>query len=368
MNDNLPNNSITNPNLLGYLLVFLLSINIGLYLGKNNTKNLNSSVISGVQNYFPSRRINDIYNDSLYYTAEIHVNSCQLRNVPSPIFGFQPRLVNESSLGSGFVVSKDGYIITNAHVIKKAKSIEVTFSDKSVYPANKIGEDLFTDIAVIKVNKIFTKYASLGNSITAKPGDFVLAIGSPYGLSNSMSLGIISAKNRNIEYMRNHVKLIQTDASINQGNSGGPLINMEGNVIGVNTITALDRKLSFAIPIDVALESYHKIIKNGDVQRPYLGMYIDNFSNRQIRSTQLPNINATGGVIVKSVMPNGPAFKASIKPGDIIEGIDSQKVNNLLELRQIIQTHKPNDVITFQIRDNGQLVQKTLTLGLYPEF
>ncbi len=364
-----PNDKHDKQSLLMYLIVFLLSINIGLFIGhKSTTRNEVSTTINESVNaqFLNSQTINKIYQDALNYLVEIHVKSTKLKFIPFTSIP-NPKLMAQESLGSGILISSDGYILTNAHVVKNANSIEVTFKNDTTYEAKKIGEDVFTDIAVIKINRVNDKLAQIGNSSLVKAGDFVLAMGSPFGLSNSISFGIISAKNRNINYLKNHVELIQTDAGINQGNSGGPLLTLDGKVIGLNTITAYDRRLSFAIPINTAMESFSKIIKNGDVARPYLGMYMEN-KYPDFAVGQLPNAKALGGVIVTNVLKNGPADIAKLKTGDLIESINNKKINNILELRKIIQDMQPNDSVTLQIRNQNQLTNKIIILGKYPKF
>ena len=235
------------------------------------------------------------------------------------------------ALGSGVVVDKAGYILTNNHVVEKADRIQVKFlDDPTEYDAKSIGVDPPTDLAVIRVEgKTRTVPAKIGNSDAVQVGDWAMAIGSPFGFQATVTAGIISAKEREVDPSMQFQHFLQTDAAINPGNSGGPLLNIRGEVIGINTAIASRsggyQGIGFALPINTAAEVYNAIIKNGQSD-PRLDRH--SFS-RPIPSRAAPllkSFGATEGVFVQSVAPGGPSEKAGIKEGDIIIGVNGKPV------------------------------------------
>lgn len=262
------------------------------------------------------------------------------------------RLLKRPSLGSGFVIDGDGYILTNYHVIQNASEIEVHFNDekKSVVPAKIIGADKKTDVALLKVNAgKYLKPLNMGDSDVARVGETVVAIGNPLGLSHTVTAGIISAKNRAIG-QGPFDNFIQTDASINFGNSGGPLFNSESEVIGINTaISAKGQGLGFAIPINQAKRLIPELAKYGRVRRGWLGALL---------------VTTPYGLAVDGVVLRSPAAKAGIKSGDFIATIDGQKIEELFDAEKILGEKKPGDRAMIQLRREGPKTRKLLKIEI----
>ena len=267
------------------------------------------------------------------------------------------------SIGSGFIISKKGYIVTNAHVIENAKNIVVIFENEKEFQAKIVGVDTISDIAVIKIeagNNI--PVVSLGDSESIKIGNLAIAIGNPFGLSGTFTFGVISAKGRNEGiFDRNAVfkNYIQTDASINKGNSGGPLLNIHGQVIGINTAIYTGGGsgsvgIGFAIPVNVAKNVITQLISKGSVDRGYVGILIRNLDDSIAKFHKLKN---SDGVLVNSVEPKGPADKAGVKPGDIILKVNNKKVKNTTELITIVSQIPPGKKAVLNIlRKNNHIV------------
>ena len=254
--------------------------------------------------------------------------------------------------GSGLIVSPNGYILTNNHVVEDATKIEVTLlKKKKKYPAKLIGRDELTDIAVIKIklNKKITP-PQFGKYKNVKVGDLVLAIGNPYGLDGTVSLGIVSAKGRNIRYGNLINQFIQTDAMIDYGSSGGPLVNFKGEVIGINSMGE-GRGIGFTIPIDTALKVMKSFIKNGIIKRGWLGVYVQSFDRDMAEYFGYPDLT---GIMVSGVIKGSPAEKAGIKAGDIIcevngEDIDIEEDKDINNFRRLISNFKPGTVVKMKI-------------------
>ncbi len=246
-----------------------------------------------------------------------------------------------SGVGSGIVFDQNGYIITNAHVVEAAQRINVTLYNGEVLSGEVIGKDIATDIAVIKVDKRGLQAAKLGDSSKLKVGQFVIAIGNPFGLTGgpTVTLGVISALNRNIRTRFGLMEgLVQTDAAINPGNSGGPLINLAGEVIAITTaIIPFAQGIGFAIPINTAKRVAEEIMVIGYVRRPWLGI-IGVSLNPAISAYY--NFPVEEGVLVYRVAPNSPAHLAGIKEGDIIVAIDGENVNSIEMLKKTIESKK----------------------------
>ncbi|MCL4439501.1 MAG: trypsin-like peptidase domain-containing protein, partial [Firmicutes bacterium] len=243
-----------------------------------------------------------------------------------------PRL--SSGMGSGFIISKDGYILTNQHVIDGAVKIEVIMSGKdNPIPAKLVGSDFELDLAVLKINdQNDLPMLELGDSDTVRVGEWSTAIGSPQGLDHTVTVGVISAKGRPITVQdRQYKNLLQTDASINPGNSGGPLLNTKGQVIGINTaVNASAQGIGFAIPTSTIRPVLDTLINNGKITRPWLGVYLQPV-NKEIAGYF--KLKSTEGVLVNSVVEGGPAHNAGIVPGDVIVEIDKEKVTNARTFR-----------------------------------
>jgi serine protease Do len=259
----------------------------------------------------------------------------------SPFFGDffgmqqQPRYRRESSLGSGFIINKEGYILTNDHVVKDAESVQVKLSNEKVYSGKVVGEDAKTDLAIIKIDASETlPTAVFGDSDKLQVGQWAIAIGNPFGLDRTVTVGVISATGRSNMGIETYEDFIQTDASINPGNSGGPLLNVYGEVIGINTaIVSSGQGIGFAIPINMAKQVVGQLIKKGSVSRGWLGVSIQPVTEDIARSFGL---NRAYGALVSDVMSGGPAEKAGIKQGDIITGVNGRDIKGPRQLQLLV--------------------------------
>ncbi|MDX9752956.1 MAG: DegQ family serine endoprotease [bacterium] len=253
--------------------------------------------------------------------------------------------------GSGFIISKEGYILTNNHVVGNADKVFVSLADQREYEAKVIGADPESDVALIKIDsKDELPFLPLGSSSDAKVGQFVIAIGNPFRLSHSVTTGIISAKGRSNIGITDYDDLIQTDAAINPGNSGGPLINLQGEVIGINT-AIFSRSggymgIGFAIPIDMAKKIMDQLKETGTVTRGFIGIFIQDITPQMAKSLELSNPD---GILVSDVEKDSPAEKAGLKPGDIITHLNGQEVNRSAAFRNEVALMAPETVIKLTI-------------------
>jgi S1-C subfamily serine protease len=263
------------------------------------------------------------------------------------------------------IFRSDGYILTNNHVVGNADQIMVRLNDKRQFKGTVVGKDSFTDLALVKIDAKDLPAARFGDSKTIRVGDWAIAIGSPLSLDHTVTLGIISALSRSIDELKNNVEFIQTDAAINPGNSGGPLLNIRGEVIGINTAIRGDgQNIGFAIPINVAREVAEQLLSNGKIDRPYLGVYMQELDEKLTKSLAVPQ--NTKGVVVAGLQPDGPAERASIAQGDILEKVDGKPVATPKEVQQIVRSHKPGDSIPFIILRDGKALSITVKVGTYP--
>ena len=269
-----------------------------------------------------------------------------------------------SSLGSGFIIKEEGIVITNNHVIANAEDILIRVGDKE-YNAEVIGADPYMDLAVLKMKtKDKFKPVSFGDSNKARVGDWVVAIGNPFGLGGTVTSGIISARNRQIGLTR-YEDFIQTDASINQGNSGGPLFNLKGEVIGVNTAIIAPGQsgsigIGFAIPANAASNVIDQLIKFGETKRGWLGVRIQEVT-KEIADVE--KLKKPEGALVASVGQGSPAEKAGIKAGDIILEFDGKKINTMKKLPNVVASTEVGKSVELKIWRNKKLISKRLTLG-----
>jgi serine protease Do len=278
-----------------------------------------------------------------------------------------PREPESSSLGSGFVVSADGYILTNAHVVDSADEITVKFTDKREFKAKVIGADRRTDVALIKIEASGLQPVKFGDPTRLKVGEWVLAIGSPFGFENSVTAGIVSAKGRSLP-QENFVPFLQTDVAINPGNSGGPLFNLRGEVVGINSQiysrTGGFMGLSFAIPIDVAMDVSTQLKSAGRVQRGRIGVVIQEVSKELADSFGL---GKPTGALVNGVEKGGPAEKAGVETGDIILRFDGKQVVASSDLPRIVGSTKPGSKVPMQVWRKGQTRDVSVTVGEIPD-
>jgi len=266
----------------------------------------------------------------------------------------------QRSLGSGFIIDKEGYIVTNNHVIEDADKIKVKLKNGKEFDAEIVGRDPNTDIGLIKIkSKNNLPVVELGDSDALKVGQWVLAIGSPFGLEHTVTAGIVSAKGRIIG-SGPYDDFIQTDASINPGNSGGPLINMKGEVIGINTaIIASGQGIGFAIPINHAKRIVDQLKSSGEVTRGWLGVGIQNLSEEL---AEYSGIKDKKGVLITEVFPGDPADEAGIKPKDIVLSINGKKVENTRELSKLIADTSVGDTVKIKVLRNGK--ENTFTVKI----
>ena len=278
-----------------------------------------------------------------------------------------PREFQSRSLGSGFVISGDGYILTNAHVVDNADEITVKLTDKREYRARVIGADKRTDIALLKIEASGLPTVRLGDPNRLKVGEWVVAIGSPFGFESTVTAGIVSAKGRSLP-QENFVPFIQTDAAINPGNSGGPLFNMKGEVVGINSQiysrTGGFMGLSFAIPIDVAMDVQAQLRQSGRVSRGRIGVVIQEVSKELAESFGL---SKPAGALVNAVEKGGPAEKAGVETGDIILKFDGKPVANSGDLPRLVGNTKPGSRMSMEIWRKGSSREITVTVGEMPE-
>jgi serine protease Do len=283
-----------------------------------------------------------------------------------------PREEAQEASGTGFIVSKDGYILTNNHVVADADQVTVTLLDKRSFEAKVIGRDPTTDVAVIKVNSVDLPVATLGDDNTARVGQWVVAIGNPLGLDFTVTAGIISAKGRPLNGLLGGryeiTDYIQTDAAINPGNSGGPLVNIRGEVIGINSAIASSTGFyagyGFAIPVSLAKQVMDDLIAYGRVKRAIIGVAIGNATAADAKAAGLKDV--VTGVLVQTYsfdpIDDSPAKRAGIEPGDVIIAADGKPTDRVSTLQRIVRGHKPGETVTFEVMRFGS--KKTFRVKL----
>jgi serine protease Do len=279
----------------------------------------------------------------------------------------QPREYEARSLGSGFIISPEGYILTNAHVVEAADEITVRLTDKREFNAKVIGADRRTDIAVLKIEASALPSVKIGNPERLRVGEWVVAIGSPFGFDNTVTAGIVSAKGRSLP-QENFVPFLQTDVAINPGNSGGPLFNLDGEVVGINSMifsrTGGFMGVSFAIPINVAIDVAQQLRTSGRVRRGRIGVVIQEVTKELAESFGLPS---PIGALVNSIEKGGPADKAGIQPSDVILKFDGNEVVSSAELPRIVAATKPGAKVSVQVWRKGERKDLAITVGETPD-
>lgn len=270
-----------------------------------------------------------------------------------------------TSLGSGFLMSDDGYVMTNHHVVEGADKVTVTLSDRREFTAKVIGSDEQSDVALLKIDAKGLPFLRMAPANATKAGQWVIAIGSPFGLDHSVTAGIVSAVGRSNPYAsQRYVPFIQTDVAINQGNSGGPLLNTSGEVVGINSQIFSNSGgymgVSFAIPIDVAMSAAEQLRATGKVSRGQLGVQVQALSTELARSAGLPDSN---GALVADVLPGSPAEKAGIERGDVIRAVDGRAINESSDLPPIIGSMAPGTKAKVTLFRDGRNVEKTVTVN-----
>ena len=311
-----------------------------------------------------------VVNISTTQTVRTTTNQFPFQFPPGSPFGEmfkdfeRPTERKASSLGSGFIINTNGTVVTNNHVIAGADDIIVRVGDKE-YKAKVIGADPYMDIAVLRIEtKDQFKPVSFGDSDKSRVGDWAVAIGNPFGLGGTVTAGIISARNRDINLTR-YDDFIQTDASINQGNSGGPLFNLKGEVIGINTAIIAPGQsgsigIGFAIPANAASNVIDQLIKFGETKRGWLGVRIQEVTKE---IAEVERLKKPQGALVASVGENSPADKAGIKAGDIILNFDGKKIDTMRTLPKVVASTEVGKSVELKIWRNKKLISKRLTLG-----
>lgn len=360
----------------GLFLVALLSgaTTLGgykLFIEKNNNSN---SIVTSASNSFSKNVGLTAENVDFVAAADkavhtvVHVKNVSMRTVSNPIMEFfygggGGQQQEQIGTGSGVIISEDGYIVTNNHVINDASELEVTLNNKKVYKAKLIGSDVKMDIALLKIDaKEKLQYATFADSDQVKVGEWVLAVGNPYNLTSTVTAGIVSAKARNLD--TNGIQsFIQTDAAVNPGNSGGALVNTRGELVGINTMISSQTGsyvgYSFAVPSNITKKLIEDFMEFGKVQRGILGVEIAELNGSISKEL---GVTETEGVYVKKVNKNTGAEKAGLLKGDIIVQLDHQKINTFSELSGYINAKRPNDKVQVSFIRNGKNQTVSVTL------
>ncbi len=291
-----------------------------------------------------------------YFKKFFNIPDIDEKNVPE---------TKQHALGSGFILSADGYIATNNHVVDRATDIKVILKDESEYEAKIIGKDPKTDLALIKIKaKRKLPFLKLGSSEKLRVGEWVVAIGNPFGLGHTVTAGIVSAKGRSLG-MSSYDNFIQTDASINPGNSGGPLLNLKGEVVGINTaIIARASGIGFAVASDTAKVIFPQLKKSGKVTRGWLGVYIQKITPELAKGLKLKDRK---GALVAKVIKDGPAAKAGLKTGDIIIEFDGKKIKSYDQVPNIVAATPVGKKVKVVVRRNGKIKTFKVKIGELPD-
>lgn len=281
-------------------------------------------------------------------------------------FRFVPPAPPTHSMGSGFLISDDGYLLTNAHVVGEAKTVTVKLTDKREMEGKVVGRDPATDVALVKIEAANLPHVTLADPKDLKVGEWVVAIGSPYGFENSVTAGIVSATGRSLPGDA-YVPFIQTDVAVNPGNSGGPLFNLKGEVVGINS-QIFSRSggyqgLSFAIPIDIAQQVATQLKTTGSVTRGWLGVTIQDVNQDLAKAF---NLDKPRGALVSALAENGPAKSAGIKEGDVIIAVDGQTIESSGDLARLIGAGAPGRTASLDLIHNGKRTTRTVKLGTVP--
>lgn len=268
--------------------------------------------------------------------------------------------------GSGMVISKDGYVLTNNHVVSSADKITVTLNDGRQFTAKLVGRDSYSDVAVLKIDAPNLTPVTFGNSDTLRPGEWVVAVGSPLGFDHTVTQGIVSALSRKIPDLNSNLSFIQTDAAINPGNSGGPLVNLKGEVIGINTaISGRGQNIGFAIPINTVKEISNTLISGKPIVRPWIGISMVELNPDLAKHVGLPP--ATQGVVVAQVMQDSPAYKAGLMQGDVIQKVDGKAVAKAEAVQEAVRARPLQSTISLGILRNGHPVDVNLISQQLPD-
>ena len=330
----------------------------------SNSNKPNSSIIhvTGNKQTFGDCNLDFVNAAAKARKAVVHIRTEYYTqpDIMSFLFGGPMQIPAIKGSGSGVIISPDGYIVTNNHVIENAMNITVTLFDHRTFKAKVIGRDPTTDIALIKIDADSLPVLPFGDSDKLKVGEWVLAIGNPFNLTSTVTAGIVSAKGRSVSIMDKRYAIesfIQTDAAINPGNSGGALVNIKGELVGINTAiaspTGVYAGYGFAVPVNIVKKVVADLIEYGTVQRAYLGVQISDINDEVAKQY---NLKTYEGVVVVSVNPDGAAKAAGIRPGDVIIAVNGQKVNEVPELLEKIGQHRPGDkIVVTVLRGNKKI-------------
>ena len=285
-----------------------------------------------------------------------------------------PRERIERGTGSGFILTKEGQILTNAHVVADTDTVEVTMKDGRSFEGRVLGIDNITDLAVVKISADKLPTVKLGNSQNLIPGEWAIAIGNPLGLDNTVTIGIISATDRTsaqVGVSSKRVSFIQTDAAINPGNSGGPLLNSQGQVIGVNTAIRADAQgLGFAIPIEIAARIADELLTKGHVDHPFVGIEMVDLTpdkQRKINKETTLTLKQTTGILIRRVIENSPAQKVGLLPGDMIVKINRKSVKTSAQVQKQVDLSSVEDILEIEVQRNGRIQAFKLKPEPYPK-
>ena len=279
----------------------------------------------------------------------------------------------QQGTGSGFIVSSDGLILTNAHVIDGADKVTVTLKDGRTLEGKVMGEDKITDIAVVKIESESLPTLTFADSDALQIGEWAIAIGNPLGLDNTVTTGIVSATGRNSSQIGvgdKRIDFIQTDAAINPGNSGGPLLNAKGEVIGINTAIIRNAQgLGFAIPINSARDIAEQLIANGKVDHSFLGIRMASLTpeiKQQLKNKHNINLQNETGVLIVEVVPNSPAAKAGLRGGDVIKAIAGQSITAADQIQKVVEKTSPGEKLSIELLRDNRTVEVTVEVGILP--
>lgn len=359
---------------------------VGVCFGVPNIKNklIETKSSNGITSTITSSTVSNVVNTSDYSGTAINVANKVLPSIVGIKVEYEVNSIfyrqasTATATGSGIIISDDGYILTNNHIVDTSSSnsngynsyysvsesnkVTVTlYGDSTEYEATIVGTDSQTDLAVIKIDKTGLTPAELGDSDKVQVGEFAMAIGNPLGLDTSVTCGVISATNREITDSDNKTyTLIQTDAAINSGNSGGALVNADGKVIGLNTLKISStgvEGMGFAIPINSTIDIYQQLIEYNKVKRPYIGISGVDLDEKTASANKLVQ-----GIYVKSIDEFSAAEKAGVKIGDVIVGADGKEIKTMDELNNIKNSHQIGDTLTLKVNRNGKELDLTVTL------
>ena len=334
----------------------------------------------------PQNYVSDVVNRVGDSVVRIDASRAVATNVPAAFndpffkqfFGSQmPNIPNEQirqGLGSGFVVSSDGLILTNAHVVEGSDKVTVTLKDGKTYEGEVMGTDSLTDVAVIKIEADNLPAVTFADSDNLQPGEWAIAIGNPLGLDNTVTTGIVSATGRSsaqVGVADKRVSFVQTDAAINPGNSGGPLLNAKGEVIGINTAIIQNAQgLGFAIPVNAARDIAEKLIAKGKVDHSFLGIQMAAITpelKQELASQNKFNIKATTGIVIMDVVPDSPAERAGLKSGDVIQEIEGQEVKTADEVQQAVAKTEVGERLNLGLVRNDKQLELDVKVGILPQ-